>query len=274
MRQLWERIQDWVLLFVLLALSVAALLNRNEPVFRGLRAASLTATAQVETWFSWVGRYVRALDENTSLRSENIALAGEVARAREARQENARLRALLALRDTTDYPLQPARIVSKDITRQQNYLTLDVGEADSVQPGMAVIDAEGILGKIVLTSDHYALVQPYLNTEFRVPAKIQELQTAGVVRWEGVRRDRLLMEHVVKTEPVRPGQLAVTSGFSDTFPAGYPIGTVDSVAVRPGRNELLVYLRPASPLSKTQYAFVVMRRPDPERETLEARVAP
>lgn len=269
MNRVWDRIQDWVLLFLMLGVSAGVMLMKNEPLLRGMRGASLEGTAWVESRFAWIGGYFRALQENAILREENIQLSSEVARSREAVIENDRLRRLMGFRDTTAYPLQAARIVSKDITQQQNYFTIDAGSADSVEVGMAVIDERGVLGRVVLVSERYARVMSYLNTRFRIPAKIQPLQAAGIIRWEGNRPDRLLLEHIVKTEQVEPGQLVVTSGFSSIFPPGYPIGVVDSVSTHSGRNALDVYVRPTSPVSSAEHAFVVLTRPEPERIALE-----
>lgn len=267
--RLWDRIRDWVILGVLLAASLATLLTKNQPVLRGLRAEALEVTAALEAQFAWAGGYFRALQENEVLRKENVVLSSEVARSREAILENERLRRLIGYMDTTDVDLKAARIVNKDITQQQNFLTLDVGTADSVEVDMAVIDERGVLGKVVLVSEHYARVMPYLNTDLRIPSKIQPLQAFGIVRWEGGAADRLRIDHVVKTEPVKSGQLVVTSGYSGVFPAGLAVGVVDSVSSRTGRNELSVTVTPAASLSTAEHAFVILRKPDPERLALE-----
>jgi rod shape-determining protein MreC len=218
-----------------------------------------------------MGRYFRALEENDELRRENIRLSSEVARAREVRQRNEELERMLHMRDSSRAPLRSARVVTKDLYRQENMITLDVGRADSIRVGMPVLHDEGIVGTVVLVSEHYARVMPFLNTEFRVPAVVQPLGAEGIVRWEGDALDRLLLEHIVKTEPVERGQRVVTSGHSGVFPPGRLIGTVDSVAVRTGRNELSVHLTPAVPLYEIKHAVVLLRRPDPERLSLEAR---
>ncbi len=267
---LWEQLRDWVRLAVLLLVAAAVLVTQNEPVVRTLRAGALEATARVERVFAGAGRYLRALNENRALRRRNVELSSEVARLREARLQNDDLRRLLGLRDTSALPLRAARIVAKDITRQRNLFTLDVGRADGVRPGMAVLTPRGILGRVVLVSPRFARVMPYLNTDFRVPARVQPLGAEGIVRWEGQRLDRLLMEHVVKTEPVEPGMRVVTSGYSGIFPAGHAVGVVDSVRVQPGRNALRIHLRPAAPVSEAQHAFVVLQRPAAERLALEA----
>ncbi len=269
--QLWEQIRDWVILAVLLVTSLLTMLTLNQPLVRSLRAEAIEVTARVESSFAWMGRYFRALEENDELRRENIRLSSEVARAREVRQRNEELERMLHMRDSSRAPLRSARVVTKDLYRQENMITLDVGRADSIRVGMPVLHDEGIVGTVVLVSEHYARVMPFLNTEFRVPAVVQPLGAEGIVRWEGDTLDRLLLEHIVKTESVERGQRVVTSGHSGVFPPGRLIGTVDSVAVRTGRNELSVRLTPAVPLYEIKHAVVLLRRPDPERLSLEDR---
>lgn len=266
-----SKLLDWILLLGLLFVSVFTMLSQNQPLSRTLRAQVLEATARVESSFAWVGQYLHVREENQELRRENIELSSRVARTRSARVENEELKQLLELRDTSSAALVAARIVRKDIFQQENFLTLDVGREDGVREGMAVVHERGIIGTVMLTSDEYARVMPYLNTDFRVPGKILPLQTEGIVRWDGERQDRLLLEHVVKTEPVEAGQTVVTSGHSDVFPSGRRIGTVDSVEVQPGRSELRISLVPAAPLDEIGYVFVILRTPDGERAALESR---
>jgi len=268
--RLWEQVRDWVLLAVLLSLSLYVMFTQNDPLVRAVRAEAMSVTARVEGTFAWAGRYFRALEENSELRQQNIELSSEVVRSREARIQNAHLRRMLNLRDSLGYSLRAARVIAKDITRQHNLLTLDVGSADSVDVGMPVVNEDGIIGKVVLLSTRYARVMPYLNTDFRVPAKVLPIEAEGIVRWEGREPDRLLMEHVIKTEPVQPGQLVVTSGHSGIFPPGRAIGRIDSVARQPGRNELQMYLSPAAPMNEVEHAFVILRRPPPEQVALES----
>jgi rod shape-determining protein MreC len=270
MTRIWDRIRDWVVLFSLLAITIGVMVAQNEPIIRAMRGTALNMTAWVESHFAWVGGYFRSIEENQFLRDENILLSSEVARSREALYENERLRSMLAMMDTTSFELLPAQIVGKDLTRQQNYLTLDVGANDGVREGMAVLDERGVIGRIVFVSSRYSRVMPYLNVDFRLPARVQEVRSEGVVRWEGNRFDHLLMEHVVKTDPVEPGHLVVTSGYSRTFPSGFPIGIVDSVAFRTGRNERYVYVRPLAPLDKVNFAFVLLELPDPELVEIES----
>lgn len=266
-----SQLLDWILLAGLLFLSVMTMLGQNQPLSRSIRAQMLEVTAQVESSFAWMGRYLRVLEENQELRRRNVELSSKVARTRSVRMQNRELERLLRLRDSSSSSLRAARIVTKDIFQQENFLTLDVGANDGVEEGMPVVHESGIVGTVMFTSDRYARVMPFLNTDFRVPGRIIPLQTEGIVRWEGERHDRLLLEHVVKTEPVEPGQKVVTSGHSAVFPPGRAIGTVDSVVVQPGRSELRVYLTPAVSLNEIGHVFVILHTADPARKQLESR---
>lgn len=269
--RLWDRVRDWAVLCVLLLSSLFMMLAQNDPMLRGMRSVSLEVTSWVEARFSWVGRFFRAIDENEVLRRDNIALSSQLARLREARLENEKLRQLLVFHEDSTYQKVAARIIAKDIFAQENYLTLDVGQEDGVGPGMAVVDDKGILGTVIFVSAHYSRVMPYLNTEFHVPAKIQPLQAEGMISWPGSRPDMLILENVVKTERVEAGQLVVTSTSSGVFPPGYAVGRVDSVANKPGENLLEIHVRPTAPLNTAQHAFVILHRLNPEQSLLEAQ---
>ena len=259
----WYQIRDWLMLAGLLLLSGGLLLGRNQTMVESVRALSLSAFGSVEVRMQGLGRYLRALEENDRLRAENVLLASQVARAREARLENQKLRALLSLDNPSTQEVIAVKILSKDLTQQHNRFVIDAGTDDGVQDGMAVIDEAGVLGRVLQAEASRSTVLPYLNTEFRVAAKIQPLQALGIVRWPGERNDRLLMDHVVKTEPVEKGQVVVTSGMSGVFPEGYPIGVVDSVRGTPGQNNLEIFIRPTTLLSRAEFAFVVVNTEKP-----------
>jgi rod shape-determining protein MreC len=269
-QQVWARSRDYVVFGALLLTALAIFVSRNGPALRAARAASLAVTAPAEGLFERSAQFRRSLEENERLREETAELSAEVARLREASAENAQLRSLLGFEDTTDVRRVVGRVVAKDITEQTNLLTIDVGERDSVAVGMPVINERGVVGKVVLTSDRYAVVMPHQNTQFRVPAVVEALGREGIVRWEGTAFDRLTMEYVVKTEPVEPGMLITTSPFSGVFPAGIPIGRVDTAYAAAGRNDYLIHVDPAAPISEVGFVYVLLARPDPEQAILEA----
>lgn len=269
-QQLWERARDYIVFGALFLTALGMYISRNGDALRSARAASLALTAPVESLYARAVQFRRSLRENERLRAETVELAAEVARLREARDENETLRTLLGFSDSLDVPRVVARVVAKDITRQANLLTLNVGAKDSVEIGMPVINEQGIVGKVINVSRNYAVVMPHQNTRFAVPATVDELGRNGVVRWDGEQFDRLVMEYVVKTEPVTRGMLVRTSPFSGVFPPGVPIGRVDTAFAAQGRNDYIIHLTPAAPIGEVAYVYVLLARPDPEQAILDA----
>lgn len=261
MNRIWERTRDWVLLSVLIVSSLVVMLTVNEDMLRGLRARSLEATASIESLFAGLGRYVRALDENELLRTQNIDLANQVALMRSAEAENQRLEAMLGLADTLTYDVLAARVSGKDITSERNFMTIDAGRSDGIEENMAVIDPSGIVGKVTLVGDDYSRVMTYLNADFFASASVLPAMTDGIVRWDGRRFDRLLLEHVVQSADVSTGDLVVTNGFSTFSQAGYPIGVVDTVYVEPGTSTWTIHVRPSARLDNLSHVFVVRTAP-------------
>lgn len=260
MNRLWERIRDWVLLGSLLLASVVTMFTANDPMFRGLRARSLETTAQVESWFAGLGRYFQALEDNQILREQNVLLNNEVAQMRAALAENRELKELLSLSDSTQSDLLAARVLSKDITRERNTLVLDVGAANGVREGMAVLDERGIIGKTMLVTDRFSQVMTFQNTDFFVPARILPAGSDGMIGWDGEHHGLLMMTLVERTAPVRKGDLVVT-GLSEVFASDAPIGIIDSVIVRTGATTLDILVRPHSRIDDIHHVFVERARP-------------
>ena len=268
---LWLRTRDYVLLAVLVLTAATVFVSRNRDALRVARGAALTLTGPVEGTFSDIGRFRRSLSENERLRAQTLELSTEVARLREARSENARLRGLLGFADSLEVPYRVARVVTKDQTEQANFLTIDVGRSDSIEVGMPVIDERGLVGKVFLVGRGHSVVMPHQNVQFSVPASLDALGLDGLVTWDGRQPGVLTMGFVPKTEPVESGMLVTTSPFSGVFPAGVPIGRVDTAYAAAGRNDFVIEVTPAAPLSQVGYVYVLLATPDPEvEEVLDA----
>ena len=96
---------------------------------------------------------------------------------------------------------------------------------------MPVVSDAGLVGVVTSASDGFATVNVLLNSEFRASAKVQRTRADGILAWDGV---DLRLRDVAKTVDVRPGDVVMTSGYSNTFPEDIRIGTVATVAERPG----------------------------------------
>jgi len=167
-------------------------------------------------------------------------------------------------------PLVPARVINNSLREVDNYLTLNVGSTDGVQPDRGVISAGGVVGKVQAVSQHYARVTSVLHSKLQIAAQIKRDGTICSVKWpEGMDFAHALVDQVQRQTRVLRGDTIVTSGYNAVFPAGVFIGTVESVATEPNKDFLTVKLRLGVDFSRLTYVYVVPAPPSIERDSLE-----
>jgi rod shape-determining protein MreC len=242
--------------------AITMVVFRYEGGLNNVRRISLAAFSYLEQPLSQWRVYRKALQTNEELSRQNIQLLDEVSRLRSARYENEELRELLGYRDSSRYDLFPIVVVGKEITGLNNILTINAGSKADLDVGMPVVNSSGLIGRIILTGPSHSVVMPYIDIRSRISAKLQGLQTGGIVSWEGKRVDELIMSTIPRTVQVDPGMVVETSGFSNDLPANIPIGIVMRSVPDPGKDTQTLYLRPFVNLLDVSEGFVIRFRPD------------
>ncbi|PJJ47782.1 rod shape-determining protein MreC [Hymenobacter chitinivorans] len=170
-----------------------------------------------------------------------------------------------------DYPLIPARVINNSLRKVDNYLTLNVGTVDGVKPGMGVLAAAGVVGRVKVTSEHYATVTSVLHSKTSISAKLQRDGTFGTIKWLGDDPTQALLDYIPRQNKLVRGDTVVTSGYNAIFPEGVMIGRVESFVKEPDKNFWTVRVRLAVDFTKLTYVYVVSARPKAERDTVEVR---
>ena len=188
-------------------------------------------------------------DENRILRNALLISGARLSRLQAAAAENARLRGLLGAgqRGGLDVQLAPILNIDLDPTRQR--LVLDAGSRDGVQVGQTVIDAGGLLGQIIAVEAGSATVLLITDPDHAVPVVVARTGVRLVVYGKG-RSDRLELANIPLSSDIRRGDVIVTSGLGGRFPAGFPVGTVESLAPDLSHAFLVGRLKPAAQLDR------------------------
>ncbi|WP_242979069.1 rod shape-determining protein MreC [Rhodohalobacter mucosus] len=254
--------KDYIITAILLILASALMVSRHEGGLQNARKASIVVLSYLEQPLSNIRIYRQAIATNTYLQRQNVILQDELSRMRSAEQQNQILRDLLDLRESSELNLIPVRIVAKDLRGVNNAMTINAGSDDGVKVGMPVTNSDGLIGQVIVTADSYSQVLPYANSMFRVSAQIQESRAYGIVSWPENRHNELTMMFVPQTIPVDSGQVVQTSGASNQFPGGIPIGEVIRVEPGDGVETQIITLRAYADLWTMSEGFVVAFEPD------------
>jgi len=235
-----------LLLLVFLALSIIIITldfrqNEGGPLERA-KDISVTIVAPIQrgltTVFRPVGDFFASIAELGGLRTENERLK---ARLDAAESEVRNARALendyesLARLNDLEQPWTAMETVTASIQANvsSNYRwarVIDKGRDDGVRPDMAVVNADGLVGKIVRpVTEHTATVLLLIDPRGAAGARIAARRDTGKIQGTG-ENDRLSLELIGSNSDVFEGDEVVTSGYNEgIFPPSIPIGVVDEV---------------------------------------------
>ena len=132
------------------------------------------------------------------------------------------------------YYFVKSRIVHNSSYKQYNYLTLDKGKKHGVFRDMGVVSDQGLVGIILESSANFATVIPVINREFRLSAKIQSNNYAGILQWDGASPRFAVLNEIPFHVDLREGDTILTSGFSSIFPEGIEVGRIESFSLERG----------------------------------------
>lgn len=260
-----------VVLFIVMALT-ARERTAVTPIEKGI--ATLLYPFQVAT--DWVGDQARGIADSvrelTRLRAENASLRQQVeataqdrARIAQLEQENLRLRSELGLKERTPYPMLTAEVISRSSQNWYQTIIIDQGSRDGVRQGMAVVNWQGLVGKVAYTTPYTSTVQLVSDTGFGQPgfgagAKLPNGEQGLLETVEG----GYMRMRFWSTDPsVEVGQPVFTSG-QGVLPADLLVGWVESVEAG---SSFVKYaqVRPAVDVHKLEVVQVVLTESEADR---------
>jgi rod shape-determining protein MreC len=208
-----------------------------------------------------VGHFFRDIDadetEARGLRLENTRILGEVARSRELKQENERLRRLLGMREDLAPKSIGGSVVTSRLTDQSQTIVVDRGSGDGVRPDMAVVAWGGAVGRVVSVEKDFARVRLLSDPNSGAAGVVARSRAEGILVGHG--SEPMEMRYVPKYADVVVGDRVVASGQDGVFPRGFglgrvtvvgePIGASKSIRVEPeieyrSLEDVLVLLEP------------------------------
>jgi len=265
----FERKPKWIsYVFVFIALILLSVSIGRGPEWNPAEKIVAQITAPFQRFFMGTIRTVRDVwgkyfflvethQENVLLRKKLDLFKLENSRYQELLLANKRLQELLNFQENTDELLLPARVIGWDSSGLFKSITIDKGENDGITVSMPVVNAEGVVGRIISVSPGYSQVLLVTDQNSSVDGLVQRSRGRGILKGRG--SSECLFEYVIKTCDIQNGDTIVTSGMAGVFPKGLYLGIVTQTKDYPNKLFKDVRVVPAVDFSKLEEVLVVSR---------------
>lgn len=231
----------------------------------------MTIFSPVPKFVNWVGGTAqdmhhgyldmrRAVNENVELRRKVASLTTENLKLRQSESDLRRLRSLLAYAESFNMETSMAQTIMLDTAGRFKSIIIDRGASDGVQVNDVVANANGLVGRVVLTTNDLAKVQLVTDNNCSVGSLVERTRRQGVVRGNG--GTAVQMFDIPALSDVQPGDRVLTAGIDGIYPKGIPIGTV--LRADPGQSLFKsVTVKPAVDFGGIEEVIVIHTRKIP-----------
>jgi rod shape-determining protein MreC len=169
-----------------------------------------------------------------------------------------------------EYKYISARVISNTVTKRNNFLMLNKGKDQGIQPHMGVIIGNRIVGQVVAVSGHFSWVMSLLNKDSKISGKFKKNDQLVNIEWSGGNYTIGDVREIPKHVRIVKGDTIITSGNSDIFPQGLLIGTIDTYTLALDDNFNNATMKFATDFNSLSYVEVVIDLMRQEKEALQS----
>jgi rod shape-determining protein MreC len=201
--------------------------------------------------------------DRSRLRTENERLDQQLRQTRtqllryEAlNEENRRLREIREASQGVGERTLIAEIINVDITPFRHLVLINKGADDGVTRGQPVVDAFGVVGQVMQLGKSTATLILITDAEHAIPVQVNRNGIRSIAVGTG-QYGKMSLPYMTVESDVRVGDLLVSSGLDQIFPAGYPVATVTKVETNPTETFALVEAKPLAQLDRAREVLLL-----------------
>ena len=196
------------------------------------------------------------LEENERLHTENQLLSVKTQRYLALESENQRLRKLLDSSSAFEQQVVVADVLAIETTPSARQIVLDKGSNQGVFVGQPMLDAYGVVGQVSNVSMYSSTGLLITDQRHALPVLLNRTGLRAIAVG-GDLPDELNLSFISINADIKAGDLVVTSGLGGRFPAGYPVGRVTTVSLKPGDAFATIVVEPTAKVGHSREVMLV-----------------
>src|SRR3954470_12268934 len=234
------RSRPTLLFFIVLALLFLVMSRSSQTRYVGetrtmFERTVMTIFSPVPKTVNWLGRSTsdmyhgyldmrRAVNENMELRHKVAELTAKNLKLSQSESDVRRIRTLLGYSEQVDMPTTLATAIMLDTSGRFKSIVIDRGSDAGIEVNDAVVNANGLIGRVVLTTKDMSKVQLVTDGNSSVGVLVDRTRRQGVLRGDGATSAQLF--DIPSLSDVRPGDVVMTAGIDGIYPKGIPVGVI------------------------------------------------
>ncbi|MDX6583530.1 MAG: rod shape-determining protein MreC [Solirubrobacterales bacterium] len=239
-------------------------------IFAPLGEVASRALKPVRDLINWFDETFDARGQNSDLKAEVAKLRAEVVASESAVGDNEQFRKLLGIAHDNpglgEYDLVSARVIERSPTVWFSDVNIDEGSSSGIERNDAVINGDGLVGRISDVTSGTAQVQLITDHDNAVSAEVLPSGPTGIVEPEVGDPEDLLLDFIDSDETIQENQTLATAGWSNgvissAYPPGIPIGRVTSTEVGDQQRFQRIHVQPFADLRQLEWLQVLTGGP-------------
>ena len=242
-----------ILLFVLLTISLLGQEN-NKHNNSILKTISMSINKVVMAPFTSLNKE-KNKDQSESYtiqKNVNVSLEKEIQELKDALELNKTL---------TEYETTNATVLSRNKSYWFNTMTIDKGSKSGIKENMAVITKNGFIGKISKVyknaSEVKLITSDDINFKVGIAINTNGMDHYAILNGYDHKSKRMIITGIDKTTEINQGDIVVTSGLGELFPAGIYIGEVDEIKSDKYNLSKIIYIKTKQNFNDIHYVTVL-----------------
>ncbi len=215
-----------------------------------------------------VYQYFNLANENDNLAKENAFLRDLI-----SQKQIAVLSADSSLLTSTDTAIQynyiPGKVINNSTQKINNYLTIDKGSRNGLEPGMGAISSFGVVGIVKTVSNNYATVYSLLHGDMQVSSMISRLGVFGTTKWDGLDPLYANLLYIPRHVELQVGDSITTSGYNAIFPEGIPIGQIQEFSIEENETFYNIVVELSSDFQSLSHVYLIQNYFRQEKDSVE-----
>lgn len=207
-----------------------------------------------------------ASNENEVLKSQLEMVPQMYSDIERLEAENEKLRDALEVSSKREYDTINSRVISRSQDQWLNNFTIDKGENDGIEEGMAVMTPEGLVGMIKRVNGNSSFVEMITTNvsqnNLSVEIRHEDETVYGAIDHYDSERGLLVIDNIKNNATVEAGDEVFTSGLVGDFPEGLIVGEVMEVENDEHGLSQNAFIQLSSDPSDVDVVFVLERNPE------------